>query len=355
MLGVDTFPVLGIEVLGNTLLDYILFTVVFFVLMTLMNFFRNRIIQKIQNLARRTKTIADDFVIAQLSLLGWPLYIIVSLYISMRFITVPAPIRTGVDYATLIVVLYYLGKSVHELIDLGTNKLVELKKKMDGEVNHTIIFFFGKFLKVVFWVIVVILILSNLGYEVNALVAGLGIGGIAIAFALQNILGDLFSSLSIYFDKPFQIEDFIIIGDDAGTVKNIGIKSTRLQTLQGEELVIPNSELTNTRIHNFKRLERRRIVFNLGVTYETSSKKLEKIPEIVKNIFDKIKKADLDRVHFKRFDDFCLNYEIVYYVDSGEYMEYMDIQQEVNLAIKKVFDKNKIDFAYPTQTVFVKK
>lgn len=216
-----------------------------------------------------------------------------------------------------------------------------------------VIDFLSKFLKVSLWGVAVIFILSNLGYNVSTLVAGLGIGGIAIALAVQNVLGDIFSSLSIYFDKPFVVGDFIIVGEDLGVVKKIGIKSTRIQTLQGQELVISNRELTESRINNYKKMERRRIVFGFGIKYETPLKKVKKIPGIVKDIVNNMELAQADRVHFKEFGDFSLNFEAVYYLNSSEYNKYMDTQEEINFAIKERFEKEDIEFAYPTQTVFV--
>jgi len=183
----------------------------------------------------------------------------------------------------------------------------------------------------------------------------LGIGGLAIAFALQNILEDMFSSFSIYFDRPFQIDDFIVIGDDMGIVKKIGIKSTRIQTLQGEELIISNKELTGKRIRNFKKMEKRRIVFKFGVVYETSTEKLKKIPGIIKDIMDRAELAEIDRVHFKEFGDFSLNFEVIYYIKSREYIDYMNTQQEMNFAIKERFEQEGIEMAYPTQTLYVNK
>ena len=353
--GIDIWAVLALQIFGNAVQDYLLSAAVFFALIVVMNFFRNVVLHKMERLAKKTKNIIDDFIIAQLRLLGWSLYGIVSIHVALTFITVPAMAKTAVWYLTLIVAIYYLGKSVQEAIDLATRQIIERKTRQEEEFDHTIIFFFGKALKALFWMGVILSIVSYLGYSITGLAAGLGIGGIAIAFALQNVLKDLFSSLSIYFDKPFQLGDFIVIGDDAGTIQNIGLKSTRIQTTRGEELVVSNSELTSTRIHNFKRLKRRRTVFTLGVTYETPYAKLEKIPKIIGDAFEKTARADLDRVHFKEYGDFALNYEIAYYVESGDYNTYLDINQELNLAIKKAFDKNKIDFAYPTQTVFVKK
>ena len=213
----------------------------------------------------------------------------------------------------------------------------------------------AKALKAILWVVAVVLVLSNLGYNVSTLIAGLGIGGIAIAFALQNILGDLFASFAIYFDKPFQVGDYIIVDDDAGTVKHIGIKSTRIQSRQGEELIISNKELTEARVHNYKKMEKRRIVFTFGVIYETPTQKLKKIPNIIKEIVGKTETAEIDRVFFKEFGEFGLNFEIVYFLKSSDYALFVETQPKINLAIKDSFEKEGIEMAYPTQTVFVKK
>ena len=195
--------------------------------------------------------------------------------------------------------------------------------------------------------------LSNLGIEITPLVASLGVGGIAIAIALQSVLGDLFAAFAIYFDKPFKEGDFIIVGNDMGTVEKIGIKTTRIQTLQGQELVVSNSELTNSRVNNYKKMKERRVVTNIGVEYSTPTKKLKKINGIVKKAVETTKESRFDRVHFKAFGDFSLNFELVYYVTSPDYVKYMDVQQEINFKIREAFEKEKIVFAFPTQTIHV--
>jgi small-conductance mechanosensitive channel len=156
-------------------------------------------------------------------------------------------------------------------------------------------------------------------------------------------------------DRPFQTGDFIIVGDVMGTVKHIGIKSTRIESLWGEEIVVSNKDLTEARVKNYKRMENRRIVFEFGVTYQTPSAKLRKIPEIVKKIIEGIELADLDRVHWKNFGDSALNFEIMYQVHTADYNEYMDVQQEINLQLKERLEKEGIEFAYPTQTIYVHK
>lgn len=202
---------------------------------------------------------------------------------------------------------------------------------------------------------VAIIVLENLGYNVKSLATGLGIGGIAVALAMQNVLSDIFASFSIYFDQPFRVGDFIVIGNERGTVKNIGVKSTRLQSLQGEELIISNKELTQAQIHNYKKMQRRRIVFGFGVVYDTPVAKLKKILDIVKEITESIDIVDLDRVHFTKFGDYSLQFEVVYFLNSNDYTKYMDIQQEINLKIKEKFEKEKIKMAFPTQTIQVDK
>ncbi len=208
--------------------------------------------------------------------------------------------------------------------------------------------------KIALWVLGGLFVLSNLGIEVTSLIAGLGIGGIAIAFALQGVLSDLFASLSIYLDKPFRIGDFIVVGNDSGIVEKIGIKTTRIRTLQGEELVVSNNELTTARVQNFKKMKERRVNFTLGVTYDTPPEKLRRIPEMVREIFAALEGARIDRVHFTTFADSALLFEIVFHVESPEFARYLDIKEKFNLMLLECFQAEGIEFAFPTQTVFVK-
>ena len=191
--------------------------------------------------------------------------------------------------------------------------------------------------------------------DLSGVVVGLGVGGIAIALALQTVLSDVFSAFSIYFDKPFEIGDFIVVGDYSGTVKKIGIKSTRLQLLQGEELVISNRELTTASVRNFKKMKKRRIVFALGVTCDTPLEKLRKIPEVISKIIEKMELAELDRVHFKEIGDFSLNFEIVYYMKVRDYVEYLNTQEKINFAIIEALEREDIEMAFPTQTIYLNK
>ncbi len=235
--------------------------------------------------------------------------------------------------------------------------MYKLAKKKGGSYKkkNTTYLALALIAKLILWTTGFLLVLSNLGVNISALIASLGIGGIAIALAVQNVLGDIFSSFSIYLDKPFEIGDYIIVGDHSGTVKKIGLKSTRIEALQGEEIVISNNELTTTRIQNFKTMKKRRIAFQIGLTYDTSSTKLKKVPKLIESIIEKTKNAEFSRAHFHEFGDFALKYEIVYYIHSGEYQDYMDAQEAINLEIHKAFEKEKIDMAFPTQTLHLEK
>ncbi|MGH7446139.1 MAG: mechanosensitive ion channel family protein, partial [Longimicrobiales bacterium] len=213
----------------------------------------------------------------------------------------------------------------------------------------------GFVIRLGFYSVLVLMGLSNLGFDITALIAGLGIGGIAIALALQNVLGDLFASLSIVLDRPFIIGDFIIVDNLAGTVEYIGLKTTRVKSLSGEQLVFANGDLLSSRVRNFKRMYERRIVFSLGVTYQTPRAQLEQIPSMIRAAVERQQNTRFDRSHFLAYGDFSLNFETVYYVLVPEYNTYMDVQQAINFEIHRAFEDAGIEFAYPTQTVFVAK
>ncbi len=209
--------------------------------------------------------------------------------------------------------------------------------------------------KFILWIVGLLFLLANLGLDVSTAVAGLGVGGIAVAIAAQGILGDLFSYFVILLDKPFELGDFIIFGDKMGIVEKIGIKSSRIRVLSGEVLVISNSDLTSSRIHNYKQMKRRRVVFTITVTYQTTQEHVEQIPSIIKSVIESVKVIDgvtVDRSHFQSFGSYALVFESVYYVPSPDYVVYMDVQQEIYQKIYKIFNEKDIEFAYPTQKIY---
>jgi small-conductance mechanosensitive channel len=203
------------------------------------------------------------------------------------------------------------------------------------------------------WSVILLLALDNLGVDVTALVAGLGVGGIAVALAVQNVLGDLFASLSIVLDKPFVIGDFVNVGELVGTVEHIGLKTTRVRSLSGEQIVFSNADLLGSRIRNFGRMYERRVVFTIGVTYQTPRSKLIAIPRIIREAVEARQKTRFDRSHFKEYAASSIDFETVYFVLDPNFNAYMDIQQEINLQIHERFEAEGIEFAYPTQTVFL--
>lgn len=228
----------------------------------------------------------------------------------------------------------------------------EAAKDNAPTTHYSAISFVGR---VVLWAVVLLLALDNLGVDITALVAGLGVGGIAVALAVQNILGDLFASLSIVLDKPFEVGDFIVVGEFLGTVENVGLKTTRVRSLGGEQLVFANSDLLGARVRNYKRMQERRILFKFGVLYQTPPEQLEQIPVMVREIIEALPEVRFDRAHFFAFGDSSYDFEVVYWMQTPEYNRYMDTQQAINLALVRRFAEADIDFAYPTRTLFVEK
>ena len=211
------------------------------------------------------------------------------------------------------------------------------------------------FIRVGIWMMVVISILAHFKYPIAGLIGALGVGGIAVAFAVQNILSDVFSSMAIILDKPFRVGDFIIAGETSGVIEHIGVKTTRIQSLSGERVVMSNTDLLGTCIRNFKHMRERRAVFRIGVVYQTPADVLERIPTIIAEVVRAQPHARFDRAHFFEYGDFALVFEVVYFVQGAEYVRYMDTQQAVNLGIYRRFQEEGISFAYPTQELILRR
>ncbi len=212
----------------------------------------------------------------------------------------------------------------------------------------------GFFARVAIWSTALLLGLSSVGYPIGPLLAGLGVGGVAVAFALQNILGDIFCSIAIVLDKPFVLGDFIIVNDLMGTVENIGIKTTRLRALSGEQIIFSNADLLGSRVRNYKGMYQRRVLFAFGIVYETPLDKIKQIPTTVRTIIESIEHTRFDRAHFKKYGDFSLDFEVVYYMLVPDFGPYMDVQQEINLRLFESFEKDGIAFAYPTHEIIMR-
>lgn len=347
--------ILNFEIAGNTGTQFLTAFLVFAGLTLVFKVVKTVLLAKLKEITEKTENKLDDLLFAVLQEIPWTFYSLVAVYMALGSLTLSDFIRSAIGYAIILVLTYYGIKIIQAIIDFSKEQVIKDRKKLEKADDVALVSTLADILKIATWIFAFILLLANFGYDVSALIAGLGIGGLAIALAAQSILADIFASFSIYFDKPFKVGDFVVLGEDMGTIKKVGIKTTRIQTLKGDELIISNQELMSTRIHNYGRMEKRRVVFKFGVVYGTASGKLRKIPGIVSGVVGGIEKASIDRVHFVEFGDFSLNFEVVYYVDSADYNLYMDVQQKINLGIKERFEKEKIDMAFPTQTIYLEK
>lgn len=325
-----------------------------FLILKIINFL---IHERAKKIAKRTDNDLDDFVVRVLDSFGTIFYFVTSIWVVVLVIDeVNSRVEGIVSRVAVVVFTYYIVKALGTIVNFGIKRTISAKQEKDEKFDPTVLKILNTTIKVTFWILGIVFILQNFGYNVTAILGGIGVLGIAVAFGLQSILEEIFAFFSIYLDKPFKVGDFVVIGNgDMGTIKKIGIRSTRLKTLQGEELIVSNVDLVNTRINNFKKLQKRRVEFSFGVTYDTTSKQLKEIPKIVEEVIGAVEDADFGRTHFKKFGDSSLVFEVVYHVTKSDYSVYMDVQQEINLGIKERLEKAKIEMAFPSQTLYIKK
>lgn len=345
--------ILVLEFWGNSVKVYLLSFLFFVALLVAFRIFEKFIVMRLKKVAASTNNGFDDEVVEIFDGIPAFVYYVVALYFPLKYLYTNEVFEKWIKAIFVIVVVYQSIRALQMLINFLITKYAVKQRDKGAEVTvHGL----NMVVSIVLWFSGLLLVLSNLGVNINSLIASLGIGGVAVALAIKNILGDLFSSFSIYFDKPFKVGDFIVLSDThMGTVKRIGLKTTRLETLHGEELVISNTDLTNARVQNYKKMKRRRVLMNIGFVYGTSSAKLKKVNEIVKKVIDKVEGIEFARSHFKDFGAFSLDFEICYYVLSNDYNVYLDKHQEVNFAIKNALEKAKIEIAFPTQTLHLQK
>ena len=338
---------------GNTVESWGTAIVLFLASLIAIYIFKNIIIRHLKKLSEKTATTIDDFIVAAIESSVVPAFYIIAFYFSVNTLNLPGWLKKIIYVAFLFAVTFFVLRIITALVRQFVYSFI--KRQEDSETKVSQAKGLLIIVNVVIWILGIIFLIDNLGYNVTTLITGLGIGGIAIALAAQTILGDLFSYFVIFFDRPFEIGDFITVDDKKGTIEYIGVKTTRIKTLSGEQLICSNTFLTNARVHNFKRMQERRIVFNFGVVYQTTHDQLRSIPGLVRSIIESKERVRFDRGHFSGFGDFSLNFEFVFFVESPEYPVYMDIQQSINLDIIAAFEKEGIEFAYPTQTLFVNK
>jgi len=304
--------------------------------------------------AKKTKTNIDDEIIKNVKRPVYFLVVLIGFWYAVDQLTFLDlyTVYTGYIFlaAEILLIAFIITRIINVLASWYAERIVKQGKK---PLSNNILLIFKKFLHVFVYIFAFIAILYVSKIDLSGAVVGMGVAGIAIAFALQSILGDAFSAFSIYFDRPFEIGDFITVGQYSGTVTHISMKSTRLHLLQGEELIISNKELTSGSIRNYKKMEKRRIDLVIGINYNTPTQKMKKIPEILKKALTQSNLVEVVGVYFKEFGSFSLNYLVIYNVNTGDYMKYMGIQDGINYAIKEGFEKEGIEIAYPTQTVIL--
>lgn len=336
---------------ANTLSSWLFAIAIVVILFILIQLLKRFVLKRLKSWSLQTETTWDNFVITMIEQSVVPFLYIASVYFGFSALEWPDSFEKIVDIVLLVAITFFSLRVLSAAFKKFVFSFIETQE--DSEAKQKQASGLILIINVIIWAFGLIFMVGNLGYDVSSLIAGLGIGGIAIALAAQTILGDLFSYFVIFFDKPFEIGDFIVVDDKSGKIEHIGIKTTRIRTLGGDQLVCSNTDLTNSRLHNYKRLRQRRVLFNLGVTYQTSHGLLSEIPELIQEIINSKEQVRFDRAHFSGFGDFSLNFEIVYYILDSDYTFYMNKQQEIYLDIFRVFEDKGIEFAYPTQTLLV--
>jgi small-conductance mechanosensitive channel len=309
------------------------------------------VVKRVSRWAARTETTFDDTIIKVVAATRSWLALIIAVYAGSLFLLLPGVGRRLHTFA-VIAFLIQIGVWATTALTATAARLREKKIAAGDPSGIGVISMIGLFGRFFAWAIIFILALDNLGVDITALIAGLGIGGIAVALALQSVLSDAFASVAIMLDRPFEVGDTIHVGDMIGTVEHVGVKTTRLRALTGEQMIFANNDLLGSRVRNYKRMTERRAIFAIGVTYQTPVETLEKIPAVIKGIIEKEANTRHDRANFKSFGPSSLDFEVVYFITTPEYKVYMDTQQRINIEILRQLTAMRVDFAYPTQTIY---
>ena len=341
------------EWLGSSLDVWFVLLVAWATVALILIFAHRIVLRRVRHISARTENIIDDVLATLLGRTKLYFLVALALYISVGAITLSDQVTNYISRIAflflLVQVVFWGNAAITDWVRLYKEQ--KLEKDPAAVTSMQAVGFIARLL---LYTAIFLVALDNFGIDVTTLIAGLGIGGIAVALALQNILGDLFASLTIVLDKPFEVGDFLIVGDTLGSVEKVGLKTTRLRSLSGEQIVVANGDLLGSRIRNYKRMDERRILFSFGVAYDTPSAQLERIPEMAQHIIEAREHTRFDRAHFKGFGDSTLDFEVVYYMQTPEYITFMDVQQAINLALVRRFEEEKIEFAFPTRTVYLK-
>lgn len=308
----------------------------------------------LKKLSMRTATVLDDIAVDVVDSTRLWLLLPLALYAGAAVLELPPRLDQLAGSLAVVALTLQAALWINRFIQGWLERRVAQLRSGDAE-SITVLSLLAFAGRVLIWAVLLLLALDQLGFNITALVAGLGIGGVAVALAVQSVLGDLFASLSIVLDKPFVVGDFIVVDDLRGTVERVGVKTTRVRSLDGELIVFSNADLLKSRIRNFKQMHERRVAFTLGLTYGTPLDKLRHVPHWLRDVVKAQQRTRFDRAHFKEYGEWALVFEVVYYVLDADYNVYMDVHQAINLAILERFEREEVEFAFPTRTIHVKR
>jgi small-conductance mechanosensitive channel len=347
-------PFLDTIFLGNTARAWLVALVVALVAYALLVGVRRVVVARLRDFSARTDTDLDDGVVHVLRRTSMLFFAAVAVVIATRGLVLPDRTDLYLKGVVKAIVLMQVALWGAGVISFLTERSLARRQEGNDRIGVAAIRAFGVGAKVIVWLLVFLTGLRVVfGFDVTVLLTGLGVGGIALALAVQNILGDLLAALAIVLDKPFDVGDFVVVDQIKGTVEHIGLKTTRLRSLSGEQIVLSNSDLLKSRLHNYKRMVERRAVFTVDLTYDTPPDVVERVPAMIREIVEAQAPVRFDRSHFLLFADSSLRVETVYWVLAPEYNTYADIQQRINVAILRRFNADGISFAFPTRTVHV--
>lgn len=341
------------EFLSNRVADYLIALAILIAASVIVRLLCRFVFQGLKRWADKTPTPLDNRIIAIVERHSIPIVYLGSFYLAISNLTLHPILDRVIEVITIILTTIIGVRLINSLVKYGL-RLYWITHSRDDSNFELSINAILPAIRTIVWVIGLLFVLDNLGFNISAVIASLGIGGVAVALASQGILQDLFSYFAILLDRPFELGDFIIVGDYMGDVEYVGIKTTRLKSIDGEEIIIANTDLTGSRIRNFKRMRQRRVAFSFGVVYETHSEQLTAIPSIVEKIIKQTENTTFDRAHFSAYGDFSLDFEVVYFVNNNDYDLYMNAQQQINFQLKQEFERLGIQFAYPTQVTYLR-
>jgi small-conductance mechanosensitive channel len=337
----------------NSVQSWLIAGAVFAVIGTVLFVARTMLARRLAKVAERTATSADDAIVDLLRRTRYFFILTAAVAGGMLFLDLPPRAHSVGRVLGTIALILQIAIWGNGLISFWFRNYAEHKAESDIS-SRTTIAAFSFVARAVLFVMLALVALNRLGFDVTALITGLGVGGIAIALAVQNVLGDLFAALAIVLDKPFVVGDTITVDTFTGTVEHVGLKTTRLRSVNGEQLIFSNADLLKSRIRNFKRMEERRVLFVIGVTYDTPADTLARIPAMIREVIEAQQHVRFDRSHLTLYGDSALSFETVYFMTTAEYAVYADTHQAVLLSIFRRFATEKIEFAYPTRTVVLK-